>query len=166
MMIAKKGITYLAGTLFLMLLTLGCKEKKVTITKDYVINPNWSEADNSFVVHRMKLKDSTQSIDLKDPSEPELYHGLIEDTSFSYTANVKYNGEDYAKRKVYFNRDNGFLWWNDLHKSSSTKKILGELQQDTWYLLAGLSQFKTLYYVYLDTSDSLHVFKVSTMTNY
>lgn len=165
-MIAKTTITYLAGTIFLMLFTLGCKEKKVTITKDYVINPNWSEADNSFAVYRMKLKDSTQIIDLKDPSEPELYHGLIEDTSFSYTGFVEYNGEDYAKRKVYFNRDNGFLWHEDFPKSNSTKKILGELQQETWYLLAGLSQFKTLYYVYLDSSDSLHVFKVSTMTNY
>lgn len=149
-----------------MILGLGCKENKVTITKDYVINPNWSEADNSFAVHRMKLKDSTKIIDLKDPSEPELYHGLIEDTSFSYTTNVKYNGEDYAKRKVYFNRDNGFQWLENFPKSGSTKKIFGELQQGTWYLLAGLSQFKTLYYVYLDSSDSLHVFKVSTMTNY
>lgn len=169
-MIAKKGITYLAaGTIFLMLLTLGwgCKEKKVTITKDYVINPNWSETNNSFAVYRMGLKDSSQIIDLKNPSEPELYHGLVKDTSFSFDANVEYNGENYAQRKVYFNRDNGFLWWGNLHKSSSTKKILGELRQNTWYLLAGLSQIHTtMYYVYLDTSDSLHVFKVSTMTNY
>lgn len=138
----------------------------VTITKDYVINPNWDEVDNSFAVYRMKLKDSSKTIDLKDPSEPELHHGLIKDTSFSYRGFVEYNGEDYDKRKVYFNRDNGFLWWENFPKSDSTKKILGELQQETWYLLAGLSQFKTLYYVYLDSSDSLHVFKVSTMTNY
>lgn len=140
--------------------------KTVTITKDYVINPNWDKVDNALEIYKMKLKDSTQIINLKDPSEPELYHGLIKDTSFFYTGFVEYNGESYAKRKVYFNRDNGFLWWKDLHKSNSTKKILGELQQDTWYLLAGLSQFKTLYYVYLDTSDSLHVYRVSTMTNY
>lgn len=165
-MIIQNSKTYLVGTIFLMLFTLGCKEKEITITKEYVINPNWNEANNSFAVYRMKLKDSTQIIDLKDPSEPELYHGLIKDTSFAYTANVKYNGENYAKRKVYFNRNNGFSWCNlnNMH-SHCEQEILGELQQNTWYLLA-LSQFKTLHYVYLDTSDSLHVFKVSTMTNY
>lgn len=50
--------------------------------------------------------------------------------------------------------------------SKCEREILGELKQETWYLLAGLSQSKTLYYVYLDTSDSLHVHKVSTTTNY
>lgn len=143
--------------------------KKVVITKDYVINPNWDEADNSFTVYRMTLKDSTKIIDLKDPSEPELYHGLIKDTSFAYTANVKYNGEDYAKRKVYFNRDNSFVWRKppdiDLNRNSESK-IIGELQPKTWYLLAGLSKVRTLYYVYIDASDSLHVHKISTMTNY
>jgi len=143
------------------------KEKEVTITKDYVINPNWDEVNNSFVVYRMKLKDSIKTIDPKDPADTELYHGLIEDTNSSFTANVEYNGEDYVKRKVYFNKDNGFLWCdlNNMH-SDCERKILGELQQETWYLLAGLSQFKTLYYIYLDTSDSLHVFRVSHMTNY
>ncbi|MDO5655050.1 MAG: hypothetical protein Q4G27_02800 [Flavobacteriaceae bacterium] len=144
------------------------KEKEVTITKDYVINPNWEEKrHNSFAVYKMKLKDSTKTIDLKDPAGTELYHGLIEDSSFSFTTNVEYNGEDYAKRKVYFNRYNDFSWGklNDMH-SDYEQKILGELQPETWYLLAGLSQFKTLYYIYLDTSDSLHVYKVSGMTNY
>lgn len=147
----------------------GRKEAKVTITKDYVVNPNWDEVDNSFAVHRMKPKDSSRTITLKHPADTELYHGLIADTSFSFTANVEYNGEDYAKRKIYFNRDNGFVWRKppDIDPSrNETFSAIGELEQNTWYLLAGLSQFKTLYYVYLDTSDSLYVFKVSGMTNY
>lgn len=143
------------------------KEKEVTITKDYVINPNWDEVGNSLVVYRMKIKDSIKTIDLNNPTNTELYNGLIEDKSFSYSANIEHNGEDYAKRKVYFNKDNGFLWCdlNNMH-SDCEQKILGKLQQETWYLLAGLSQFKTLYYIYLDSSDSLHVYKVSNMTNY
>lgn len=168
-MVTKNGITYLLGTIFLMLLTLGCKEKEVTITKDYVINPNWDEVDNSFAVYRMKLKDSSQIIDLKDPSEPELYHGLIKDTSFSFVTNVEYNGEDYAKRKVYFNRNNGFAWTKspDIDHDWIKYETIGELQQETWYLFYGLSKIHTTaYYVYIDSSDSLHVFKVSTMTNY
>ena len=146
-----------------------CKEREVIITKDYVTNPNWSESNNDFAIYMMKPKDSSKTIDLKDPSEPELYHGLIEDTTFSYTANVEYNGEDYAKRKVYFNSDNGFVWRKPPNidpDRSSKYETIGELQQNTWYLFAGLSQFKALYYVYVDASDSIHVFKVSTMTNY
>lgn len=146
------------------------KEAEVTITKDYVINPNWKKEfddGNSLAVYKMRLKDSSKTIDLTNLTEPELYHGLIKDTSLIYDANVKFNGTDYSKRKVYFNRDNGFLWCdlNNMH-SDCERRVLGELEQDTWYLLAGLSQFRTLYYIYLDTSDSLHVYKVSTMTNY
>jgi hypothetical protein len=158
----------LIGTLIFML--SGChylRETEVNITKDYVINPNWSETNNSFVISRMNLKDSSKNISLQNTSESELYHGLIEDTSFIYYANILYNGEKYHDRKVYFNRDNGFLWRKNLHSSSLTKKILGQLQQDTWYLLKGLSSVQTtLYYIYLDSIESLHVFKVSTMTNY
>ena len=75
----------LIAVLFFVLFTSACtgwKSKKVSITKDYVINPNWDKTDNSFGVYRMKLKDSSKTIELKDPTEFELYHGLVEDTSF------------------------------------------------------------------------------------
>lgn len=159
------------GIIFLLLLTKGCwNEKPITITKDYVINPNWKKEfddGNGLAVYKMKLKDSSKFIDPKDPTEQELYHGLIEDKNFKFRANVKYNGTDYSKRKVYFDRYNGFLWCdlNNIH-SDCERRILGKLEQETWYLLAGLSQFKTLYYIYLDVSDILHVHTVSGMTNY
>ena len=158
--------------LFFIFLSSACtsrKGKEVIITKDYVINPNWDKTDNSFSVYRMKLKDSSKTIDLKNPTEPELYHGSRKDMSFSYTANVEYNGEHYAKRKVYFDRDNGFVWRKPPNidpSRNTTFETIGELQPGTWYLLAGLSKIRTLYYVYLDSSDSLHVYKVSTMTNF
>lgn len=163
--------TFITGLFFIHFTSActGWKGKDVSITKDYVINPNWDKTDNSFAVHRMKLKDSSKAIDLADPTEPELYHGLIKDSSFSYTANVEYNGIDYSKRKVYFDRDNGFEWRRppDIDQSRNTTcKTIGELQPETWYLLTGLSKVRTLYYVYLDSSDSLHVYKVSKMTNY
>jgi hypothetical protein len=155
---------------FFVVFAIGCTgDKTVTITQDFVINPFWNKVDNYFEVYKMKLKDSSQSIDLKDPTESELYYGLIKDTSFSFVANVKYNGEDYSKREVYFNKNNGFVWRKPPNidpQRSSTYETIGELQKNTWYLLAGLSQFKTLYYIYFDSSDSLHLFKVSTMTNY
>ena len=159
--------TDLTGMIFLVLLMLlSCNgEKEVTITKDYVINPNWDETANVFRVVRMKVKDS---IDLTDVSPPELLERLETDTSFAYTANVKFNGEKYSERKVYFDRENGFLWWGNIHYSNTTKKILGELQQETWYLLGGLSNTRTLYYAYIDSLGNLHSFRVpaSSWTNY
>lgn len=125
-MIIKKGITYLAGTIFLLFAfgCIGCKEAKVTITKDYVINPNWDEVDNSFQVIRMNFKSVNDSINMQKASPPELLKKLMEDTSFSYTANVKYNGEKYSKRKVYFSKDNGFVWWDDSDINIDRKSVV------------------------------------------
>ena len=150
-----------------MLLTLGCQEKKVTISKTYVINPYWNKYDDAFEVYRMKLNDNTESINLKNVSPSELLQKLVDDTSFAYRTNIKFNGEDYSKRKIYFNRDNGFLW-RLASNPNSTKKNLGELQHNTWYYLGGLGEEKTLYYIYLDNLDSLHSFKIpaSAWTNY
>lgn len=160
---------YLISVTFMVLLVLvSCNEEKVvTITKDYVINPNWDKTGNAFRVVRMKLKDSNDSIKLNNVSPLEFVQKLEKDTSFTYTANVEYNGENYSKRKVYFERDNGFLWWGDVHDSNSSKKVLGQLQQETWYFFGGLGKEKTLYYVYLDCLGSLQVFKVpgSSWTN-
>jgi hypothetical protein len=151
---------YFASAFFLLLFTLvSCHEENITISRDYIINPNWSEEANSFDVIKMKLKESGDSINLKTANITKIEGKLKQDISFVYRANVKYNGEDYATRKVYFNKDNGFLWWGDLHDSSSTKKVLGELQQNTWYLLAGLSNVRTLYYIYIDSQGNVHRFE-------
>jgi hypothetical protein len=162
--------TYFIGSLFVLVAfsCTSCKQANVTITKDYVINPSWDKVDNSFDVIKMIVKDSSDTINLKNVSSLKLLQNLKEDTSFIYRASVLYNGTKYSERKVYFNRDNGFLWWGNLHKSTSTKKILGELQRETWYFLGGLGEEKTLFYVYLDSLDSLHKFRVSASdwTNY
>ncbi|MDF3076270.1 MAG: hypothetical protein K0S09_159 [Sphingobacteriaceae bacterium] len=167
-MTVRKDIICRASLVFVMIFAFSCKEKEVTITKNYVVNPNWDEVDNGFDVSRMSLKDSSDSINLENVAPSDLLEKLIKDSAFVYRANVKYNGIAYSSRKVFFNRDNGFLWWADSHKSSSTKKILGQLRPKTWYLLAGLSNVKTLFYVYIDGSGNLHTVKVpaSQWTNY
>ena len=164
-----KNNTYIIGIVFLLFFALiSCEEKDVIITNDYVINPNWDKVDNSFGIIRMNLVDSVGNFHLNSISSRELLDNLVEDTSFVYRANVKYNGTDYAERKVYFNRYNGFNWIGNLHKSSSDKRILGQLQKNTWYLFTGLSNVRTLYYVYIDSKDSVYTYKVyaSSWTNY
>jgi hypothetical protein len=159
-------ITYLVGIISILLLgCTGCKEAEVIITKDYVINPNWDKVDNAFQVIRMTFKNSGDSINLKNTSQPKLLEKLEEDTSFSYTANIKYDGKKYSERKVFFNKYNGFVWRKppDIDPSrNTTYKTIGELQQNTWYLLAGLSPYRTLYYVYIDSLDTVHRFPIIT----
>lgn len=169
-MIKIKGNICLIGIISFFLL-FGCSIKnkgKITITRDYIINPNWNEVNNSLTVYKMKLKDSTQTIDLTDPSEAELYHGLVKDSSFLYSTKIRHNDEDYTKQKVYFNKYNGFEWCdlNNMH-SDCEKRTLEELKQETWYLFYGLSNIHTTaYYAYFDTSDKLHLFVIGMMTNY
>lgn len=50
--------------------------------------------------------------------------------------------------------------WGDFHNSKSTKKVLGALKPETWYLLGGLSKVNTLYYIYIDSTGVLHTIRV------
>jgi len=143
-------------------------EEDVIITKDYVINPNWDSIDNSFSIYRMLLKDTNKDINFKDPTDYELYHGLIKDSNFSFSTNIKFNGLEYSKRKVYFNKYNGFDWSRPLNmppRYNSSRRELGQLNSETWYLLTGLSKLRTRFYIYIDSVDSLYIHKVSRMTN-
>ena len=168
-MVIQSFRVYLSLFFFLALVSLSCQERReVVITKSYVINPYWDKTANAFRVIKMNSIDSSRRVSLANCSTSDLVKKLEKDTSFAYTGNVRYNGQSYSVRKVYFGRDNGFLWWGNLYKPNSTKTILGELQYETWYLLAGLGKPKTLYYIYLDSLDSLYTFEVpaSAWTNY
>jgi len=136
-----------------------CREEKVIINKDYVINPNWNDSNNNVLeVVKLKLKNKNEGINPKTATITEIGKKLEEDSTFSYSADVNYNGIAFSKRKIYFNSDNGFLWLSDLHNSSTAKRILGELETDTWYLLAGLSNVRTLYYIYIDNQGNVNIF--------
>ena len=160
--------SYFVTVVFLLLVLTSCKEQDVIITKDYVINPNWDEESNSFEVVRMKLKYG-EKINLINDHPSDIRKKLIEDTSFSFIANVRYNGQSYYNRKVYFNKDNGFVWLTPFKISQTRLKFrtIGELQRETWYFLGGLSNVRALHYVYIDSLDSIHIVKVpaSAWTN-
>lgn len=170
MVIKNKKKLILVSSTFLLILFffIGCKESEVSITKEYVINPNWNEVNNTFQVIKMNFKNKNK-IDLTNVSSSDLLEGLEEDTCFAYIANVKYNGVDYSKRKVYFDKYNGFFWGklNDRHNKIE-KEFIGPLEHNIWYILKGLSNVKTLYYVYIDSNDSLYIFKMGAKdwTNY
>ena len=152
--------------LSLILLTVSCRpyaEREVTITKDYVINPNWDKQSNRFDIKEMKLREGFENIVPSTATSQELLQKLIEDEESSYGANIKYNGEEYAQRKVYFNRKENFVWRKppavDPNRDTEYDTV-GNLKKETWYLFAGLSKVNTLYYVYIDSTGKLHTIRV------
>jgi len=152
-------------SILFVLVFFGCNpyaEEKVTITKDYVINPNWDKQSNRFDIIEMKAKKEAYSIDPLSATSFDLLHNLIENMESSYGGNVNYNSIEYSERKVYFDRDNGFTWikLNELH-SDTRQSTIGSLKPKTWYLLAGLSKVNTLYYIYIDSSGKLYTIRVT-----
>ena len=92
----KKNLSFL-----FVLILFGCSpynEEKVTITKEYVINPNWDKQSNSFDVNEMQLKEGLKKVSPSSATSFKLLHNLIKVEKLSFGGNVKINGEDYSKR--------------------------------------------------------------------
>lgn len=137
------------------------RESDVIITKDYVINPYWDSLDNSMSISRMKMKDSTMRINLENVTSQQLLNYLEEDTTFSFISNVQYNGESYSTRKVFFHKDNGFIWSKQYGDDEFTGQlVLDSIEKKRWYLIYGLDKEKTIYYFYIDEIGILHTFKI------
>lgn len=140
-------------------LLLGCLRQDVELTTQYVVNENWDKEFNSITIARLKLKKDSSMRSLPAVTVTELLNKLIIDSSFYYVANVKYNGQDYSKRKVYFDDDNGFFWYTI--DGESRKEKIGELEKNRWYWLAGVYINKTSIYIYVDSANQVHRFEVN-----
>ncbi len=112
----KRGIFLFGASLVLL---MSCV-KKVVITRTYIINPNWSNTCgpcNRITIYKLHLADSSRSIIVDSifwSRNPE-YHPLktfVRDTCTWFEAySILYNGTSFRKRKIYFDRPNGFKWW-------------------------------------------------------
>ncbi len=91
--------------------------KKVVITRRYIINPNWGNTpSNRITIYKLHLADSSRPIIVDSifrSRDPE-YHPLkvfVRDTCTWFEAyEIPYNGKSFRKRKIYFDRPNGFKW--------------------------------------------------------
>jgi hypothetical protein len=111
-----KGRIFLFGVSLVLLMSC---VKKVVITRRYIINPNWSntyDLTNRITIYKLHLADSSRPIIVDSifwSRDPE-YHPLkvfVRDTCTWFEAyEILYNGESFRKRKIYFDRPNGFKW--------------------------------------------------------
>jgi hypothetical protein len=93
--------------------------KKVVITRTYIINRNWDNTYgpcNRITIYKLHLADSSRPIIVdsiiwsRDPEYDPL-KTFVRDTCTWFAAyNIPYNGRSFRKRKIYFDRPNGFKW--------------------------------------------------------
>jgi hypothetical protein len=149
------------ASLIILALLVGCSKKKIEITPEYIINENWSKMNddpggNSIKIEKMKVKkDSILNYQSLKPAET--LRKLEEDSLFRWFANVKTEqGGSYEDRKIYFNKDNGFTWLNDVDHSQT--EIFGNLEKGSWYKFSNLLSHPYFIYVYIDSSSTVHRF--------
>jgi hypothetical protein len=109
--------------------------KEVVITRRYIINQNWSNRCgpcNHVKIYKLHLADSSRPIIVdsiiwsRNP-EYDPFKAFVRDTCTWFEAcGIPYNGTSFRKRKIYFDRPNGFKWFvyscdsldSTYHKSS------------------------------------------------
>ena len=145
----------------ILLLLISCSsEPKIVITKKFISNKYWDNYNNAIQVNRMRVKkDSTLNVSASDFDTNtgwSLFHKLeMDSTSF-----FGYNGLNFKKDKplltgkVFFDRDNGFEWYT----AKGNKKTVGELENETWYLISGLKTEPYEIIIYVDKNEQLHRF--------
>ena len=118
MKIMKGRIFFFGVSLVLLMSCYNFSTKKVVITRRYIINPNWSKdlLDNHITIYRLQLADSStpivvDSIFWSCVTGHDLLEMFVRDTCTWFAAsNIPYNGTSFRKRKIYFDRPNGFKW--------------------------------------------------------
>ena len=113
----KKGI-FLFGVSLVLLMSC-FSTKKVVITRRYIINRNWSNTCgpcNRITIYKLHLADSSRPIIVdsifrsRDPEYDPLKVFVRDTCTWFESSNIPYNGTSFRKRKIYFDRPNGFKW--------------------------------------------------------
>ena len=113
-----KGRTFLFGVSLVLLMSC-FSTKKVVITRRYIINRNWSNTCgpcNCITIYKLHLADSSRpivvdSIFWSRVTGYDLLEMFVRDTCSWFAAyGIPYNGRSFRKRKIYFDRPNGFKW--------------------------------------------------------
>jgi hypothetical protein len=114
-----KGRIFLFGVSLVLLMSC-YSAKKVVITRTYIINRNWQNTCalcNRITISKLHLVDSSRPIIVdsifrsRDP-EYDPFKVFVRDTCtwFFVPYGIPYNGSSFRKRKIYFDRPNGFKW--------------------------------------------------------
>ena len=135
----------------------------------------FSESFNHLIVYRLRLVDSTWQVRTDSPSYEELFYRLVEDSCFHFWANILYNGESFRRRKIWFDKYNGFMWKSWQCDTSNRRiyrktKIIGRLSLNSWYVFYGLGESgwfgAPIYFAYVDSLGNVRTFRMFKRTNF
>lgn len=131
-----------------------CQTQKIEITSQYIINKHWDEHANYISIEKMRLKKDSV-IDFENLNQVDIVNRLYNDSSFCYEANVNFHFKDVAEsKKIYFNENNGFVWWSN--KGEDSLRIIGNLEKENWYKFSGLLTYRYDVYVFIDSSKKTY----------
>ena len=144
-----------------------CSSKRIEITTEYILNENWGkEWSRPIFVEKMNVKRDSTINPFSDISQVEILSKLDVNSLFKWLANANTSSskeEIYRTKKIYFGKDNGFIWSDDVsHKEA---RVFGNLEAKTWYRFAGLVGYPYFVYVYIDSINQAHRFDVN-LANY
>ena len=115
----RRRIFLFGVSLVLLMSCYNFSTKKVVITRRYIINRNWSNTCgpcNSITIYKLHLADSSRPIIVdsifrsRDPEYDPLKTFVRDTCTWFEASNILYNGTSFRKRKIYFDRPNGFKW--------------------------------------------------------
>ena len=136
---------------------------------EYIINENWREGNGNIFIERMKVKtDSSFSIfDSKfrkyNPNHWNIVRKLKLDSSYRYSYNTGSSYNSFKSpfllpdKKLYFNKFNGGYWGFNMFSRDSIK-IIGNLENNTWYKFSHLKSKPYIIYTYVDSIGNTHNF--------
>lgn len=131
------------------------------------MNENWKKEWSSPVyVEKMQVIQDSIIDPFSDLSQGEILSKLKEDSLSGWYANANVSDRKeaiYRSKKIYFTKDNGFPWKNNI--TGKETSVFGRLETNTWYRFAGLVSYAYWVYVYVDSSRRLHHFNVN-LANY
>lgn len=143
-------------------LLLSCSNKKIKITKDYIVNEHWEEHHYRMMIDKMKVIDTIDynkilSIDYDEPNYVYIVKRLVVDSTFNYTFSRYATSK--IKDTIYFNKYNGWTWGSEY---GYTKKYIGSLENSTWYKFSDLLMNVHFFiYVYVDSKGNTYQFHVN-----
>jgi hypothetical protein len=154
--------------LIIVLILISCSNKRIEIASDYIINENWSKKNddvggNSIKITKMAIRKDSIINPFSELNNREVLSKLEEDSLFRWYAIIKIDGGNYENRKIYFNKDNGFTWLDDVENKRTM--IFGNLEKGSWYKFSQLVSYPYDIYIFIDSANVAHRFDIN-LANY
>ena len=153
---------------------VGCTDKKIEITSEYIINENWTkkkEKDwgNKIEIYKLKVKKDSIINPFLELSQVAVLPKLEVDSTFYRHAVIRIDaGKDYRTQPIYFNKPNNFYWnTQEWPNNVDSVETIGNLKKDNWYRFSelGLLAHPYFIYVYVDSTNRVHRFDIN-LANY